>query len=416
MYKFLTIALLFVSTALNAQDSIIVQRVDNTITFQQVDSLTYHYYYSGDWDKLIEIGEKAISHNIDYKKLRQRMGFAYFTKADYYAARSQYEKALTFDNSDIDTRIYLYYCGLYTGNESYSRYQAGKLPVETQKSLAANPFRIIDAVDVEYNYKSNNSPLYHNSNYWRLGLNTKLGYRLNLYQAISNYTQKVDSAGGQYDFLSKAAINQTDYFASLNWTLNPHLNFTFGYHYINLQVVDSISYQISLLPEKKIVNNTYYDGHLFFSKIDYKINRFDLGLTASLFNYNNSLTQQYGVQAGVILPGILNLMIKSALFAMFDNNSQRLIYSQTLGAYVLRNIWLEGNLTFGNLKNYAEYDGLYVYNVDDPTIIKSGLSLYWSLTKNISFFGNYSFNLKKSQTYNTNYNQHSFSGGVIWKL
>ena len=347
------------------------------------------------------------------------MGYAYYMKADYYSAMAQYEAALTFDKTDLDTRAYLYYCGINTGNESYSRYQAGKLPVESQQFLGEKPFKVIDAIDLEYNYKSNDSQIRSNPNYWRVGCSTKLGYQLSLYQAFSTYSQNLDSIGTENNFFSRAAVTQNEYYAGLSWKPATNFEFMLGYHYINTKINDSITWQVPTL-KKEFKKDTFnLTGNMFFGKIAFNYNRFDLGLSASLLTYNKILTQQYTLMAGVTLPGTLAVRLKSKLDLMIDNESRRLIFSQSAAFVPLKKTWLEGSVTLGNLKNYADYNGLYLLNSKDPTILKTSATFFWEFSTNISLFANYGYDIKQLKgTTNTtiNYNQHSFSGGIIWKI
>ncbi len=430
MHKSLIVALIFVSVSVfvSAADSKQYEQTDSLISlienqnnydFQSVDSLCYKYYLTGNWNELLKTGKDAIREGIDYKRLRQRMGYAYFMKADYYSAMAEYEAALNFDKSDIDTRIYLYYCGINTGNDSYARYQLAKLPVETQKFFDPKSFKIVDAIDVEYNYKSNNSKLRSNPNYWRIGCSTKLSYQLSLYQAFSSYAQTLDSIGTQLNFYSRSAVTQTEYYAGLSWKPANNFEFLLGYHRIKSTIIDSISWQIPLL-EKEFKKDTFnITGNMFFGKIAFKYNRFDLGLSASLLTYNKILTQQYTLQAGVTLPGSLGIQLKSKVDAIFDNEIPRYIFSQNIGFIPLKNVWLEANVTNGILKNYADYNGLYILNSKDPTIFKTGATIFWQALKKISLYGNYGYDIKQlkdENNTNTNYNQHSFSGGIIWKI
>ena len=419
MYKILIILLLVVSTFAKANqplnsfnnDSLSVQVIDSKIhalTFLQVDSLTYQYYLVGNWNKLINTGKEAIIQNIDYKRLRQRIGYAYFAKADYYSAMKQYEKALAFDKTDVDTRLYLYYCGLYTGNESYMRFQLSKLPIETQKNLKARPFKIVDAVDAEYNFKTNDNKTRYNANYGRLGINTALSYRLSLYQSVSTFAQSIDSMG----------LKQNEYFARLSWTITPKINFAFGYHYVNSTIIDSVTTRLPLPSHSKqlVQSKDTLPGNLYYSSISFMVNRFKIGVSGSLFDYNKILTQQYGIDAGITLPGTLNLNLKSSLYLLLDGATQRLIYSQSAGALLTKNVWADANVTIGNMKNYAENSGIYVYNSDDPTVFKAGFTLLWSITPSMTLLGNYTYNTKLIETNSTHYNQHSLSGGIIWKI
>ena len=433
MHKLVTIILFFISFAANSaelkqteiQENTLALGVENnTLNFQYVDSVSYQYYLAGNWNELIKTGNEAIHNQIDFKRLRQRIGYAYFMKSDYYSAMAQYEEALSFDNTDLDTRVYIYYCGINTGNESYSRYHAEKLPVYIQKNLDLKPVKIVDAIDLEYNYKTNDSQLRSNPEYWRIGCTTKLGYQLSLYQAFSTYSQIIDSTYTNNisldSYLYRSRIKQNEYYAHLNWKPLEHVDFLQAYHYISTRTTDSLYYKIKLLPEnKELFNYGVTTGNMFLAKIAFKYNRFDVGISASVLNYNSKITQQYTLQGGITFPGKAGIKIKSTLDAMFDDESQRLIFSQNAGFVPIKNVWVEGNVSFGNLANYVDFNGLYILNSKDPTIFRSGATVFWQVLNKISIFGNYGYDtklLRVTSNTNINYNQHSFSGGIIWKI
>lgn len=391
--------------------SIYAQENKSIIT---ADSITYKYYLEGDWGQLIATGEQALNQNIDFKTLRQRIGYAYFMKGDFYESRKHYEKALAFDNSDATTLLYLYYNGLNLGDMSYANYYASKLPLETRQYFKLKPFKIINSFDLEYNHKTGYSNRF-GPTYIRMGMNTQLGYKLNLYQSVSDFTQKTDSS----------SIRQTDYFALMSWTVNSHLLFSAGYHYINTNVISRYSYnEYSYGSHNSIIRtrvtdtvSTYFPGHLFFSKLSYSVNRFDFAVNGSVLKYDSVYTQQYGIQAGVTLPGKANVYLKSSLYGLFDSNlNSRLIFSQSAGALFFKKLWLEGDVVLGNQNYFADNNGLYVYNSLDPTTFKAGISLFWYLPKNITLYTNYTFDNKYISAENQKYAQHSITGGIIWKL
>jgi len=382
MYKLTLCFLLFVlSIKLNAQEA-----VDSV----SVDSLTYQYYLKGNWDELILTGNAAIENQIDFKYLRQRLGYAYFVKGNYYASQHQYEKALVFDQNDENTRLYLYYCGLYTGNTILACFHAAKLSKKLQSQLGIKPFRILDAVDVEYNYKMNDEYSRSNPSYKRIGFNTKLGYRLNLYQTVSTYNQMVNV---------NVPTVQNEYFASLNWSLSAHTSLDAGYHYLSTNV-----------------DGTIYPGNLYFGGLYHTLNRFDVGITGSELSNGMGNFGQVGLQAGVRLPGKANVYLKSTVYQMLETNNNRVVFAQSAGSLFFKTIWLEGNLTLGNLKNYVDKNGLYVYNSLDETTFRTGGTIFWYVGRKLIFFGNYTYDKKLITDTNTNYNQHSYSGGLIWKL
>ena len=417
MRKLLILALFFIPVILEAQ---------NTRYDLRMDTVTYRYYLKGDWKKLIDTTKQAIQEKIDFKYLRQRLGYAYFVTGNYYASQAQYEKAFAFDKTDPDTRTYLYYCGLYTGNEVNKRYWSGLLSNEMKKSYTIKPFKIINSIDFEYNYKSNDNSTRGNPVYMRGGVSTELGYRLNLYQSFSTYSQTNGSSyvntTGTVPVQTKdsSIINQNEYFALLSWTISPHLILNAGYHTLNskIHIINKYSYRINA-KQFNILNDTTENspGNMFCSKLTYTVNRFDVGVSGSVYMNDTIVSQQYGVHAGVLLPGSLNAYLKSSLYAMLDTkNNNRLIFTQSAGALFFKKLWVEGDITFGNLNNYSDNNGMYIYNSIDPTTFRTGLTLFWNVIPKLSVYGNYTYDTKLIEDKNISYNQHSFSGGIIWKL
>jgi hypothetical protein len=380
MRKLIIVAMLFVSIQIKAQEA---------ITFSSVDSITYKCYLIGDWEQLLEMGNKAIAQNIDFKRLRQRMGYAYFVKQDYYASQKQYEKALSFDEYDSDTREYLNYCGLNTGDETFARFYADKLSNEMKKELGIKAFNPVASVDLEYSYKFNTSSSRSNPSYFRAGINSQLGYRLSLYQSFSDYLQTIDNV----------PIKQPDYFALVNWSLTSRTSLSVAYHFISTHLGE----------------NTYY-GNLVHSSLSTRINLFTLGVNASYFKYDVDEFKQIGVHAGVTLPGKSGVYFNTYLNGILDTSDKRLIFSQDVGARISKKLWAEGNVTFGNIQNYNDHNGLYIYNTIDPTVFRTGLSLYWNISKKVTLYGNYLYDTKQVEQTTNQYKQHSYLGGITWKL
>ncbi|MFT3753534.1 MAG: hypothetical protein QM800_11905 [Paludibacter sp.] len=416
MHKLLIFVLLFASLIAKAQQPQYDLRVD---------TVTYQYYLNGEWDKLIDTAKLAIKNDVDFKYLRQRLGYAWFAKGNYYASQQHYEKALKFDKEDVDTHTYLYYCGINTFNEAYTRYRAGQLTDELKKTYEIKPFRIINSVDLEYSYKTNDISTRGNPAYYRLGISSLLGYRLNLYQSVSAYSQKNKAtyyADGLFSYQTddSTSIRQHEYFALLDWTITPHISLNVGYHYLYLNVYNKTTstYRTDRNQQFKTTRTSTQGmpGNLFCSRLSFTHNRFDVGLSGSILSYDSIITQQYGLHAGVVLPGKFNPTLKSSLYGMLTPNSSRLIFSQTASALLSKKLSLEANITWGNLNNFSDNNGLYIYNSLDPSTFRTGLTAYWSLLPKIWLFGNYTYDKKLIELNNTNYNQHSFSAGIIWKM
>ncbi len=374
-----------------------------SIDYQSVDSLSYQFYLNGEWDKLIQLAKQAKIEDIGFKRLSQRVGYAYFIKGKYYSSMKHYEDALNFDSSDEITHLYLYYNGLNTGNIAYARHHASYLAKETRNELNLNSLKLLSSVDLEYNYKITNDALRENPEYKRLGISSILGYKFYLYQTYSVYDQTTDFTN---------LINQKEYFISSGISLSPRTYLEVAYKNINTSVSNDI--------ETKL-----YPGNLISMNINNKFNRVDLSFSTSLYNLEYSQTRQYGLHAGIGFSGWIPIYAKSSIFSLnnegydIDGNyyyDQGLVFKQSLGALWLKRLWTEAYIHTGNLWNFAEYNGLYLYNNLDPTVFRYGLSTYLYMGKHLTVFSNYTFDKKHLIAYDYYYKQHSISGGIIWKL
>jgi hypothetical protein len=393
MYKYI-IAFLFFVMPLFSQQKL------NTV---MVDSITYNYYLNGSWNELITLGKSAMSEDIDFKYLQQRMGYAYFVKGNYFAAIRHYQNALYFDSADPVSHTYLYYSAININDEAMARYHFSKLDTENQAFLKVKKSRLVDAVDVEYNYKINKdyapnealtSDLRSNPYYKRIGLNSQLGYRFNLYQSYSTYSQLTDY------------FNQTiqnEYYLAGVLSLFSRTSFMGAYHYVGTTF------------------NTETDslktpGNLWFGKLTHSFNRFDVSLSQSQFTNDYIDSKQTGFQFGFLLPTKSKIYLKSSLYNITESDTSRVVFNQTIGALIARRFWLQGSVTLGNLNNFVDNNALYLYNSMDHTTFRTGASLYYYLGKHLTFFTNYTFDKKLIIDSQYIYKQHSLTGGIIWKL
>jgi hypothetical protein len=133
---------------------------------------------------------------------------------------------------------------------------------------------------------------------------------------------------------------------------------------------------------------------------------------------SSTLTKQFGIQAGVSLPGAQHIYLNSSFTRLQQPGNKRYIFGQSIGGQVNNKLWMDGNIIFGDLTNYNDNKGLYIYNSGDATKFRIGFTLFYNLNSKISLIGNYTYDKKQITNTNTttNYYQQSFSGGIKWKL
>lgn len=369
----------------------------------RVDSVTYQHFIRGEWQKLIEAGNQAKDDRIDFKYLQQRLGYAYFMQGKYYASIRHYENALAYDAADEITHLYLYFNHLNLGNYSKAAYHSGKISEETRKFNQIKTLKPISSIDYEFNMKKPDNELREDALYHRIGISSQLTSQLSLYQSISTYGQITDYT---------KVIRQNEYYGLITYT--PHTN-------ISLQLVyHSIGTKLIADPD-----TMYYQGNLFLGKITYNKGRFDLGVTYSYLDLNYATSGQLGIHGGIGFSGRVPAYFKSSLFQLTESGTDlnynaytytRLVFQQTAGFMPFKRVWLEGFVTLGDLNNFADFNGMYVYNNADPTTFKTGSTVYLYPSSHFILFMNYALEQKNILLYNLQYQQNSFSGGIIWKI
>jgi tetratricopeptide (TPR) repeat protein len=375
-----------------------VLKAQEKLDYGYVDSLSYDYYKNGEWNKLISFGQSAIDQNIDYKYLRQRIGYAFFVEGNYYDAKIQFEKALTFDSYDQFSLEYLYYSYLNTGKEEFAGVLERRMDTALRKALSINRFTILESVDFEYNYKYAAAVTRSNPQYLRVGVNTKLGYRVSLYQSYSDFHQVITVK--QNVLTIENPYKQPEYFALLKYNFSGRLLFKAAYHYIQTST-----------------GTTVTPGSLFLFAASKDINSFSLELVGSVLNYEQEIAFQSGIHTGYSFPGRSCFYLSGTLSGLFQQSSNRLIYDQKAGFKLLKKVWLESYVTLGRLTGYNDYDGLYVYNSYDPTTFRCGETMYLPLGRNITMWAGFGYESKEylENSY-YHYNQFSYLGGIKWKL
>lgn len=366
--------------------------------FTWVDSLTYSYYNSGNWDSLINLGNEAIANDIDYKYLRQRLGYACFVIGDNLTARIHFEKAMSFDSFDQFTLEYLYYTYLNTGQSDYAGRVVRNFISELRNSLKIKSFVPVESIDAEYNIKYAGTVNRSDPQYFRAGISTKLGYTLSLYQSVSNYTQKITGLINGNTITTY--YKQPEYFALLKWNASNRLLINGGYHFFN---TTSGSY---VTP-----------GHLILLSVSTYAGRFNLEGNGSILYTANAFVYQAGGSGAFVFPGKQNFTLKSSLAEVFHQTGNQLVINQMAGMKLSKKLWIEANGTFGRMTDYNDYGGLYLYNTYDPIDFRLGGTFVMYLGKKISLWANYTFERKEYFENNSfHYNQFSYLGGIKWKL
>jgi len=368
------------------------------LNFQSVDSITYKYYMAGDWKNLISEGSRALESGIDYKFLRQRLGYAYFKTGDFTMAKKNFENALKYDSYDNFTLAYLYYVNLDLIRPETAGYYASRMSDTARKSYQIKSSIAVEDIDLELSIKVPSTTMRTDPVYLRFGVGSRPWPRMGIYQSVSAFNQDITVRYPTQ--LIEFRNRQYEYYGLVRYALLPAFQVKAGYHFLYSEYSSLITY-----------TNLGYLG------LSTDISLFNINLEGSILNNSQVTVLQGGLRAGITIPGKACLKITGSVSLLNQNNENYIIYNSRIGFRLNEKIWMEGDVNWGNMNNYNEFDALYVYNSIDPMTFRSGLTTYFLTRNRITIWIN--LGVERKNYYETdlyNYNQFSFLGGIRWRL
>jgi tetratricopeptide (TPR) repeat protein len=368
------------------------------LSFQEIDSLTFSYYKSGDWENLIEVGNSALDNGFDYKLLRERIGFAYFITGDYVRSLNYFMKAYKYDSYDPFTLAYLYYSNLSLGRRETAGYYLSRIYPDQREVYHIDKPGAIESIDIELNTEITSTQLRSNPFYYRFGVGSTIFPRISLYQSLSGYNQKgiIQYPTLDYNF----SIRQFEYYGILSFSLLSHLNLKTAYHFLHSDFSSTVTY-----------------SHMGYAGLSAALGAADFGADFSLIDNSQYVTLQTGLKATYRLPGRNNINFTGGVTLMNQQDSSMLIYSGRAGISLSRKTVVSADFTYGYQNYYNDFDGMYVYNSIDPTFFKTGITVYYFIKPDVSVWFNTGYEAKEYfENKKYSYYQISILGGLQWRF
>jgi hypothetical protein len=373
-------------------------KAQEELNFQFIDTLTYYYYEKSDWENLIKSGNEAVEEGIDYKYLRQRLGYAYFVSGDYIRSARNFEKALQYDSYDPFTLGYLYYSNLNLLRPESAGVYSSRMTSDKRKEYQIKSTKIVESIDFELNAKIASTTLRSDTRYIRLGLCSRPLNRLSLYQSVSGYNQQgaIQYPTQKFSF----QIRQFGYYGLIRYAMFPHLNIKAAYHFLYSDFSSSVTY-----------------SNMGYAALSANYDIFTLSVGASAIYNTQYITKQGGLKAGINIPGNRNLSLTAGIFVLNQQDTSRLIFSGSAGIKLNNKVRMTADLTYGYQNYYNDFDALYVYNSIDPITFRTCLTTYYLTSYRLTLWINMGFERKEYFENNEyNYNQISLLGGVQWRF
>ncbi|MGB3947941.1 MAG: hypothetical protein WBM13_08150 [Bacteroidia bacterium] len=416
------------------------QKITNSAIAEQEST---RLYYTQDWKKLGVYTEKAISNGYDYYYMRMRSGISYFEQKKYVKAIRHFQKALFF-NSDTLAQEYLYYSYLFSGRVAEAKMLTKTFSDKLIKKIKPSKNKIIESIyteggvgltNLENNYQNididglydiyGEATINKTMRYLHVGLNHQVTNNLSIYHGYSNIgidlLRKIKF--NNKDTLDSYKLTQHDYYITSNIQLKG-ISIAPAFHFINVGFgrlnASYNSLQYKYIFSKKDTSFVNYVTSLALSK---SVGIFTYGLSSSYSQLNSYNQLQIGLSASYLPLANNNLYGSTNIVLLNENNENRIIIAQKLGAKIISRLWAEAGITYGNLQNYNENNAFVVFNTGDKILYKYGVALIAPFHKNIELSIRYDRfnrestyyrmnNLLNIEPVTVNYNTQTIVGGI----
>ena len=375
-------------------------------SFRYSDSLTYSLYLNKDWKAVAVKGNEALAAGHDYYYMRMRLGIAYFEKHNYAASAKHFKKALEFNQGDNVAAEYLFYSSFLYGRTMQAwSILAGMLPAE-KKRIEAESLIKRNSISAEYFFSDSKSgDIIANPGYYfpnsepgsqvitRYFINNAiyashiLGKNVIYSHAFTNLIK--DNFLYYYDGITVADMQvqrviQNQYYGSVNfftssgWIFSPSFHFVgTGYPFINIMYAGNKSF----INEYQVNNKGYAAGFRITRMSGYAA----VSAEGSFSELNYQKQAQSGLSVTLYPLGNSDLYIGAGFSSVFpvDSYSSSISYvtKVTTGFSLMNKVWFEFSGANGDMKNYLENNGLFVYNSSDFTTRKISLNMMVPLAK-----------------------------------
>jgi hypothetical protein len=381
-----------------------------TISYHQIDSISYQQYLNGEWDNLLYTGRVAEKLQIVYPNLSLRLGYAALMKGNNSLSLKHYNNVLKLNSYNENALYYTALNNLQLSRRDAAIFTAQKINSTDKNLLKLSSKKAIEIFDFEISIKPTNTELRKTGQYYRIGAGNRINHKWKLYHSFATYRQNMLAPD------TSRILSQRNNLTNRN-TFRKFLVSDFQY-YLKSEIY--LTQKLSIINAYHFVytnfdNNKFNTSILNFS-IKYLTPYADLKFELNAGPLLDSLYTQMAFSSTYYPKGNINFYGTSRLSFQNRTNLSSVNFSQLIGMRISKRFWLEFNGTFGQIKNLVDNEAFYIYDAIDAGKYRFGASFIFPINDQFSLLSNYYYEQKKLFLQNTKYHLNSFTLGISWKL
>jgi tetratricopeptide (TPR) repeat protein len=399
MYKII-LSLLFLQ-------SLSIETVAQTMSYAEIDSISYHQYLIGDWDGLLTTLRLAERNNSLYPNLLLRGGYAAMMKGNHSLSLKYYQNVLQLNSYNEAALYFAAYNNIQLSRFDAAVYYAKKLSIDNQNKLGLQTKKSVEFADAEISIKPNNATYRQTGTYFRARFNSRINHRLKLIYCFATYRQNFlepmppppGPIRNPNPSVRTFAVGDVQGYLKSEYYINAKLSLTNALHIANTNF-----------------DNNQYRTAIFHAGIKYMMPSADVRLEINAGPLLDSLITQVAASSTYYPLGNLNFYGNSRLSYQKRTNLYQLNWYQMIGFKLHKKLWLEVHGTFGEIKNLIDHESLYIYDALDPGKYRIGGSILIPFNTKLTLNTNYFYEKKYLISQNTYYHLHSLTLGFTWKI
>lgn len=417
-------------------------------SFRAIDSLSYKAYLDADWKGVLTYSRLGFKSGFDYYYLRMRAGLAELNRKNPVKSVVHFRKALEFNQKDPNALQYLYSSLLFSGDLAEARLLAGSYSQIFKMRLGIPSRRLITSAFLEPGYIFNPnaaelrayvpdeelSQVYLVPGYWYFsaGINLEAGKRF----SASVSTNIISFTAVQQFQIQNLAV------LSFDVPYDQRSVYLAGSYYLgkgfHLSAAgQALSYTLPLyhwVPGdtggEYVLGATDYTDLSFNVSLTKRFPYVTVGMGADANRFKNHWYRQAQASLTVYPAGNVNTYLNIGGTWLSDslNPAGSVIAHVNAGRKLFRNLWLEGDYYYGDIRNYSEKSAYVVFNNFDLIRKRMGINLLaFQVLPHLDLSVRYQYTLRAAtwQIYKNSkyirdlqkdYPVHSIVGGLTWRF
>ncbi len=414
------------------------------INVTSVDKETYSQYLAKDWKGLIKTGKNSLKNNIDFYYLQFRMGIAYYELKKYAKAVKYFENVYSKTPDDETIQEYLYYSYLFSGRfddarllaASFTRKLKDKLHIESEYPFI-HALYVATKQDINENHEyipetgeSVKQEIVVSESWYNISTEHSAGKRLTFFQGYSKLNIEHKSKNNDPDLPSVYSeyINQNEYYFSAKYHAAKGLNVSAGIHLLRTSYYAPDPQQSTMFGRRQVNSALYYyseNAAAASINISKSFSIFNTTFETSVSNLNNKFQIQPSLSFRIYPFGNNNFYTETKGIYLSEKEntifSYHPVFKQSFGFRFLKYSFISPSITYGDLKNFTQYNSFIVNNDLDKIKFRFENYINFGLAKGrFNIFLNYQYN-EKENTFEINgtetnkqYTNQTITAGIKW--